>query len=568
MTTSRPSTCRALSCLMLMLLLLLTACYGPQRRQMLALLDEADSLNRAYISLTADSAGRNLQPRLADAARFFDSHGTPNERLRAHYLLGCAYRDMGEAPQALQCYLDAIDRADTISKDCNFTLLCRVYSQMAGLYYEQSLMEYSLRALDNSIWFANKAADTCVVLNSLAYKMGAYERMDMTDSVVAIGDYLYDDIYEGQGRKDVAKYFGTAIKSYILRHYTSKARMLIDAYEHESGFFDSSQNIEHGREAYYFLKGKYFLAVGKLDSAEFLFRKELTQGKDLANQNMASRALSLLFDHRHMADSAAKYALYSYAMNDSAHNSMVTREMERVKGMYDYNRISRLAYEERLNAEKSRRQAHNLLILFVNALLLAIIIWYWQSMKRKNDLKEYNHTLRTLNRTKKDLDLLREQIPHFETHETELYQMIAEKEQQMVALREELTKYKNRQPELDENKEIARMLIEDSAVYKNLQKQANRGKKLTEKQWQEIEVFTANTLQQFHRCITTKSYELSKSEVRMCMLLRLYVKPKAASHLLDVSPSFITKQSKSVLRRIYKVDGTAKDLADRLVQLC
>ena len=50
---------------------------------MLAALDEADSLNRNYIPITSDSL-------LREAVDFFDDHGTPNERLRAHYLLGCA----------------------------------------------------------------------------------------------------------------------------------------------------------------------------------------------------------------------------------------------------------------------------------------------------------------------------------------------------------------------------------------------------------------------------------------------------------------------------------------------
>ncbi|MBR6264852.1 MAG: hypothetical protein IKR05_16795 [Prevotella sp.] len=35
---------------------------------------------------------------------YYDKHGTPNERMTAHYLLGRAYSDMGEAPRALQCF--------------------------------------------------------------------------------------------------------------------------------------------------------------------------------------------------------------------------------------------------------------------------------------------------------------------------------------------------------------------------------------------------------------------------------------------------------------------------------
>ena len=66
-----------------------------RRSAMLAVLDEADSLNRSYVPITSDSL-------LKEASTCFDHHGTPNERLRAHYLLGCAYRDMGEAPHAIE----------------------------------------------------------------------------------------------------------------------------------------------------------------------------------------------------------------------------------------------------------------------------------------------------------------------------------------------------------------------------------------------------------------------------------------------------------------------------------
>ena len=95
---------------LLFLLVLLTACSDGQRREMLALLDEADSLNRAYAQLPADSLLRR-------AADFFDRHGSRNEQVRAHYLLGCAYRDQGQAPEALQAWQDAIDRADTTARD-------------------------------------------------------------------------------------------------------------------------------------------------------------------------------------------------------------------------------------------------------------------------------------------------------------------------------------------------------------------------------------------------------------------------------------------------------------------
>ncbi len=87
---------------------------------MLAVLDDADSLNRSYIPITSDSL-------LIEAATYFDSHGTPNERIRAHYLLGCAYRDMGEAPRTVKTWQDAVNCADTTATDCDYKTLGKAY---------------------------------------------------------------------------------------------------------------------------------------------------------------------------------------------------------------------------------------------------------------------------------------------------------------------------------------------------------------------------------------------------------------------------------------------------------
>jgi hypothetical protein len=54
--------------------------------------------------------------------------------MAAHYMLGRAYSDMGEAPHALQCFLDAVACADTTSLECDFKTLFRVYGQIAKIY--------------------------------------------------------------------------------------------------------------------------------------------------------------------------------------------------------------------------------------------------------------------------------------------------------------------------------------------------------------------------------------------------------------------------------------------------
>ena len=87
---------------------------------------------------------------------YFDHHGTPNERMWAHYLLERAYYDMGEAIPALKAYEDAASAADTASADCDFWNLSRVYYQEAELLYYQNLPDEIFEALGNASLAAKK----------------------------------------------------------------------------------------------------------------------------------------------------------------------------------------------------------------------------------------------------------------------------------------------------------------------------------------------------------------------------------------------------------------------------
>ena len=76
-----------------LLVIVLAACSGDGS-EMRAQLEELERQNRADSVMTNDSLAEQL-------VKYFDRHGTPNERMRAHYILGRTYADMGEAPRAV-----------------------------------------------------------------------------------------------------------------------------------------------------------------------------------------------------------------------------------------------------------------------------------------------------------------------------------------------------------------------------------------------------------------------------------------------------------------------------------
>lgn len=130
----------------------------PRQQRMRHELLRAKAMNKAYVNFTTDSV-------MKEVADCYDSHGTPNERMEAHYLLGCTYRDLGEAPRAIDSYLDAVNCADTTAADCDYWLMASVFGQMADRYYQQLLLTYEIEAHQKACRYDLMASDTLWALH-------------------------------------------------------------------------------------------------------------------------------------------------------------------------------------------------------------------------------------------------------------------------------------------------------------------------------------------------------------------------------------------------------------------
>ncbi|MBR3647333.1 MAG: hypothetical protein IKN59_02965 [Paludibacteraceae bacterium] len=317
----------------------------------------------------------------------FDRHGTPNERMLAHYLLGRTYADAGQAPQAIQSYLEAAECADTTSVDCDYRQLCFVYSQMGDLFYRQNLYHESLRSLNKAVKYGYEGKDTLHALLACAFKVHVYSMLSNKDSVLIISENTSNQFRQVGYGHEAASILLSQIRILVERGLLNKAHQQMIIYERESGFFDDNCEIESGREVYYYVKGTYYLAIGKNDSAEYYFRKEIATGRDFNNQNAGSRGLALLFQQTHRPDSAAKYALYSYAMNDSVYAQMATRDVNHMKAIYDYSHFQRVAEKEKEQAEKERSKRNTIILSFL--FLCAISGYFVYRYKNKQrELRE------------------------------------------------------------------------------------------------------------------------------------------------------------------------------------
>lgn len=580
-----------------MALALMAAC-RQGHRQMTASLEELERMNSADSLMTNDSLAMAV-------AGYFDSHGTPNERLRAHYMLGRTYADMGEAPAAITAYKDAADCADTCSTDCDYHTLSRVYGQMAKVFYGLDLLDSYLDCLDLSAKYAWKDGDTLQALNEYAHKLMAYDRLSQHDKVISLFDDVFARLQDYCGEETAAKYCPLVFNSLLETGRLDKAGHYLRIYESKSGYFHNN-NIEEGRESFYYYKGAFFLYTHNYDSAEYFFRKELRLGRDFLNQNMGSYGLAKLFLQTERFDSAAKYSIYGYEMNDSTYNWKATEELNRTKSLYDYSRFQRLALKEKDKAKAEHQKRQQLYIVL--AFLLAVIfsgILFWRKNRKKEELL-YNEKIAEIEKIKRDLTTLKEkkllherkvevcestitnqlsEINSLKRHEDEYKSLIKEKERQiaiknnetrgLMAKCEELTnEIREKENALaDLRKSVAAQhprkhrapddkeySLLDHPLYKQLFCNKANLHKLTKGEWAKVEDMMKNELPAFHEFVTMQKPKLTSDEYHICILLRLHLGLKEVSLYMGDAQTKISKSCSRILNIVFGAKGSGKEL--------
>lgn len=210
---------------------------------------------------------------LASLVKYFDRHGSANDRMLANYILGCYYIGKGNSPEAMRYLHLAAEAADTTDAGCDWRTLHKVHVHTAQqLMYQNALMD----AMDENalaLKYAMAAKDTFNAIITLEQRSNIYLNQGQDDKAFDIRSKLYG-MYKNHGYdKEAAISVWPLVSMLAKRGNLAAAKRCIGIFEKESGLVDSIGNIEKGREAYYVDKGIYMFKLNKIDSAEYYFRK-------------------------------------------------------------------------------------------------------------------------------------------------------------------------------------------------------------------------------------------------------------------------------------------------------
>ncbi len=358
---------------------------------------------------------------------------------------------------------------------------------------------------------AYKDRDTLMAIECYFDQSNEYERMGEADTAFSIATEAAR-LFAAMGQHDRAAAAKNATILMLLdKHCTDEAQAAIEAYL-ASAYVDSLGNVRPGREIFYYKRGLYYLQVGKTDSAEYFFRKELRDGHDINNQIAGRKGLQQLYEKQGNADSVAKYAAEGYCMSDSVYMLSESQNIQSLQAMFDYTQ-NQLMVEQKANELRDTRFC---MIIAILSLLLVIFIVVYLAQRR-------------------------------------------DKQRAIAAANYQTT--------------IRELSLEDrlgtSPITTRLQKLANGNppKMADSIDVKELKTLVSDNIPSFYETVSPPQQPLNEQEYVVCLLTRLSFPSVSIDRLTGVSEGYTSKLKSRLYKKLTGEDGNAKDFEHRIMAI-
>lgn len=519
-----------------------------QQDSMLFYLEMADAQNKAFFKMQSSQT-------LEDVKDAFSHRGDKYNFIRAWYLLGCAYRDEGESPKAINCYQNAISLVKGHAIDEKYAkLLVHVYGQMLDLFSKEVLPYQMLWTIDNIKKYSVLAKDTLSL--AMAYEScgEAYKILHNADSAIVALKHAVS-LYKAYDSSYVASVYSQLLPLYVDKGKLEAAKRCILISEQKPWDY-SVHDTTNGFYIYYYEKGKYYLAINQLDSAEICFRKVLCNKQDDNSQEAGLRGLYLLYKQKNIKDSLVRYADLAYRMNDKRILDLSTNEVQRMHLFYNYTRHQRLAYDAEIKAK------HSTMLLWITSLVVALLflilisVFYFNIKNKKAMHMKFVGKMKALADAKQQLLLLKQ---------NELDKLMREKTAEIRCLNDEILVLQKK-----DDTSIKKALEDEMQTTSICQKFHKAGSgyiTVSMADWRDLECMLYERLPNFKKLLETHCSLIDNVEFKICLLIRLSFKPSEICNLLYLKSSAVSMKRERLLTKLFELKGKARDFDRRLVEI-
>lgn len=494
-------------------------------------LSEEEQMRMDYLTVKAKdkaSIPLNVQDSvvLSNLIEYYGKHGTPNQQMGAYYLLGGVYRDLGDAPMAVETYLKAVNSADTTDAHCDYSTLARIIGQLDDMERLQGLIKNRYLYSYQAERYARKANDKKFLLD---VRLGLVARklldVDYSPLRKQVPSLINQCMALGDTLLAVKQTVGFAW-SYLHVGHLAETQQMLRLFEAYSGQVYPVTH-ECPFPIYYGVKGMSLLRQGQRDSAEFFFRKELTDA-DWNNRQMAYCGLKELYVQVGCADSALKYATQQCEAVDSDYQQKSAAELQRLQTAFNYAHYREQLFESQIEIIHQRTW----LVVVVSIgviLLLSILLAYYVHRDRRRE--QYKKILEKEAEAEQRI----QELTHIIFEETEEAE---QKQQVLLSLEKQLATYKDIKERLLDKNEVHRLIDEATDSHRQLHRE----------EWEQLEAFLLQQQPDFYSKLQSLVPKLNETERQVSLLFRLKVPVGHIALLVGRTASAVF----NIRQRLYK----------------
>ena len=509
----------------------------PQAKRMRHLLLRTQAQRHTGIGFTSDSISNLL-------VSYYNAHGTPNERMTAHYLKGCSYLELGDEPATLRCFNEAVGTADTSALDCNYAQMGNIYGQIARIYNNHAMPDSALRAYGLAEHYARKANDTINVITIWGNKSNVLIDLGRISEALELREKAAERFKAMGYSKKAARVKGLCIKWYIQQGELDKAKAAMDEYETISGYSRIKDETKSGWESYFHIKGTYYLETGKLDSANYYFKK----------LKLAS---------------------------DTLFNIQTAQKLQNAQSMYNYMRHQEVAHRKELESKNVQlRLYRGIAFILLFAAVMSVFVLLLRRRIRRNErqlvvVRRENSRLNVLignnNRKLDELNgLIEEKISIITALNDQLNQQAIDlnsyhkQAETIQQLNERIAHYETEMMN-QVTANLMNRLAEEPALMVVFQKLKARKEYLSKSEWTEL----YSTAEKYFPalCNIKTNPKVSVSEYQICVLTKLGLRINDIIYLTQISASNISNMRSRMLSKLFGEEGGAKDFDIRIKSL-
>ena len=523
----------------------------PEATQMYYRLLCIKANDKAYIPHTSDSL-------ILPILHYYIEKGDKQHLPEAYYYAGRVYRDLGDAPQALEYFEKA---AEALPEDRGYKLKSKIYSQMGTLFAYQSMYAEALEMYKKGGEYDNILQDSVGMVFTLRDIGNMYKELGKEDSTLA---YFKEASQLSRLLQRIDLF--NMLQSQLAFIYTD-----LQKYDSaQTALQNALKDIEQpNRSAIYNIAARFYDVTNQTDSAIWYYNELLDFGSVYAKQTACRRLLELTLKQND-TQQATGYLNDCLLYTDSIQKLTQTEIIHRMHSLYNYQ----LREKENIQLKTENRNKTLLIGMISGSLLIIIIsfIAYRQYSRRKTlELKQQLEKLRTIEKENQDkiesLEKYKSQKEVLEKRLADINPPEDNVQKKQLGQKIELLNHILQQQAIEKEQEKdAQDCLFCSEIYKKLQERANsaRGEAyITSEEWNIVKGLMSPAYPIFFE----RLYSLhtpNENELHVCILLKLQFRQADIARLLQLKPESIS----SIRRRLYqKVTGSkgSPEMWDKII---